>query len=169
MLSVSGFGAGLTHLGKNNPDVVALCADLTGSLKMDEFKEKYLDVICDISESSESVVQFLTEIFSQNKVDIVIHLAGQGNPNADFIANLVPQNIIGTWNILEACKNSLHPIQKVIFASTNHNFLGHLTKDQINRIEKHCPILSSSLETIETCGGGSARCMMAEVFLPKEV
>jgi hypothetical protein len=42
-----------------------------------------------------------------------------------------------------------------------------LTKDQVNRIEKHCPILSSSLETIETCGGGSARCMMAEVFLPR--
>lgn len=42
-----------------------------------------------------------------------------------------------------------------------------LTQDQINRIEKHCAILSSSLETIETCGGGSARCMMAEVFLPK--
>ena len=42
-----------------------------------------------------------------------------------------------------------------------------LTNDQINRIEKHCPILSSSLETIETCGGGSARCMMAEVFLPR--
>ena len=43
-----------------------------------------------------------------------------------------------------------------------------LTKDQINRIEKHCPILSSSLDTIEACGGGSARCMMAEVFLPKK-
>ncbi|MFC5196238.1 citrulline utilization hydrolase CtlX [Bizionia hallyeonensis] len=42
-----------------------------------------------------------------------------------------------------------------------------LTVAQINDIEKHCPILSSSLETIETCGGGSARCMMAEVFLPK--
>ena len=42
-----------------------------------------------------------------------------------------------------------------------------LTNDQINRIEKHCPILSSSLKTIETCGGGSARCMMAEVFLPR--
>lgn len=42
-----------------------------------------------------------------------------------------------------------------------------LTKNQITRIEKHCPIISSSLETIETCGGGSARCMMAEVFLPK--
>jgi len=42
-----------------------------------------------------------------------------------------------------------------------------LDKEQIKRIERHCLILSSSLDTIETCGGGSARCMMAEVFLPK--
>ncbi len=42
-----------------------------------------------------------------------------------------------------------------------------LDASQINRIENHCEILHSSLETIETCGGGSARCMMAEVFLPK--
>ena len=38
---------------------------------------------------------------------------------------------------------------------------------QIKQIEKHCQILSSSLDTIEACGGGSARCMMAELFLPK--
>lgn len=43
-----------------------------------------------------------------------------------------------------------------------------LTQQQIKAIEKHCPILHSNLETIETCGGGSARCMMAEVFLPKK-
>jgi len=42
-----------------------------------------------------------------------------------------------------------------------------LNATQISNIEKHCEILHSSLETIETCGGGSARCMMAEVFLPK--
>ena len=42
-----------------------------------------------------------------------------------------------------------------------------LTPKQIAQIENHCPILHSSLDTIETCGGGSARCMMAEVFLPK--
>lgn len=42
-----------------------------------------------------------------------------------------------------------------------------LTKFQIKKIENYCKILSTSLETIETCGGGSARCMMAEVFLPK--
>ncbi|MFV1447949.1 arginine deiminase-related protein [Maribacter sp. HS] len=43
-----------------------------------------------------------------------------------------------------------------------------LTKEQITKIENHCSILHSSLHTIETCGGGSARCMMAEIFLPKE-
>ncbi len=39
----SGFGAGLHELGKRNPDVVALCADLTGSLKMDAFKKEFPD------------------------------------------------------------------------------------------------------------------------------
>ncbi|GAA4280877.1 arginine deiminase-related protein [Gaetbulibacter aestuarii] len=42
-----------------------------------------------------------------------------------------------------------------------------LTPQQIKTLEKHTKIMSSSLDTIETCGGGSARCMMAEVFLPK--
>ena len=37
----SGFGAGLTELGNSNPNVVALCADLTGSLKMDEFQKNH--------------------------------------------------------------------------------------------------------------------------------
>ncbi len=43
-----------------------------------------------------------------------------------------------------------------------------LRKDQISKLEKHCKIVYSSLDTIEACGGGSARCMMAEVFLPKK-
>ena len=42
-----------------------------------------------------------------------------------------------------------------------------LTPEQVTALEKYGPIISSNLETIETCGGGSARCMMAEVFLPK--
>lgn len=37
----SGFGAGLSELGKSNPNVVALCADLTGSLKMDAFAKDH--------------------------------------------------------------------------------------------------------------------------------
>ena len=42
-----------------------------------------------------------------------------------------------------------------------------LTQSQIGRIQNHCQIISSPLDTVEACGGGSARCMMAEVFLPK--
>lgn len=40
-----------------------------------------------------------------------------------------------------------------------------LTIDQVAKIEKHTEILTANLDTIEACGGGSARCMMAEVFL----
>jgi hypothetical protein len=43
-----------------------------------------------------------------------------------------------------------------------------LTKKQIEQLEEHVTILNSSLDTIEACGGGSARCMMAEIFLPRE-
>lgn len=43
-----------------------------------------------------------------------------------------------------------------------------LTTDQVSKIERHAEILSSSLDTIEACGGGSARCMMAEIFLLKK-
>lgn len=39
----SGFGDGLTELGKKNPNVVALCADLTGSLKMNDFEKNHPD------------------------------------------------------------------------------------------------------------------------------
>lgn len=42
-----------------------------------------------------------------------------------------------------------------------------LTAEQISAIEKYCEIIHSDLNTIETNGGGSARCMLAEVFLPK--
>ena len=39
----SGFGEGLLEIGRKNPDVVALCADLTGSLKMDAFLKEFPD------------------------------------------------------------------------------------------------------------------------------
>jgi hypothetical protein len=42
-----------------------------------------------------------------------------------------------------------------------------LQPDQLSKIRKHCEIIHADLSTIETCGGGSARCMMAEVFLPR--
>lgn len=43
-----------------------------------------------------------------------------------------------------------------------------LKPEQVSAIEKYSEIIYSDLETIETNGGGSARCMLAEVFLPKK-
>ena len=42
-----------------------------------------------------------------------------------------------------------------------------LQPDQIKTLESFCPIIHPKLDIIETCGGGSARCMMAEIFLPQ--
>lgn len=53
----------------------------------------------------------------------------------------------------------------LVMSTAAHN---SLTEAQIATLEKYSEILSSDLTTIETCGGGSARCMMAEVFLPRE-
>jgi len=43
-----------------------------------------------------------------------------------------------------------------------------LNKNQIKTIIKYSRIISCDINTIEVCGGGSARCMMAEIFLPKK-
>ena len=52
----------------------------------------------------------------------------------------------------------------MVMSQSAHNALN---RDQVAAIEKTSRIVSSPLDTIETCGGGSARCMMAEVFLPR--
>lgn len=49
----------------------------------------------------------------------------------------------------------------------SENAYNSLRQDQIEQIEKFNPIIKVDINTIETLGGGSARCMMAEVFLPK--
>ncbi|MDP3453703.1 MAG: transketolase family protein, partial [Bacteroidales bacterium] len=50
----SGFGAGLSEIGRENPNVFALCADLTGSLKMDAFAAEFPDrfIQCGIAEAN---------------------------------------------------------------------------------------------------------------------
>ena len=55
-----------------------------------------------------------------------------------------------------------------LFLVMSASALNSLNQSQKSQIENHCKIISSSLDTIEACGGGSARCMMAEIFLPKE-
>lgn len=51
----------------------------------------------------------------------------------------------------------------LVMSSSAYN---SLNKIQIEKIQSFNPILHSDINTIEACGGGSARCMMAEIFLP---
>ncbi len=53
----------------------------------------------------------------------------------------------------------------LVMSTTAHK---SLTAEQQSKLARYTTLLSSDLNTIETCGGGSARCMMAEVFLPKK-
>ena len=54
-----------------------------------------------------------------------------------------------------------------LFLIMSQSAFNSLTQTQKSQINNHCKIIASSLDTIEACGGGSARCMMAEVFLPR--
>lgn len=57
---------------------------------------------------------------------------------------------------------------QTILVMSEQAFLS-LNTSQINSIERHTNILYSPINTIETYGGGSARCMIAEVFLPPRI
>lgn len=62
----------------------------------------------------------------------------------------------------------LHNDKGEKFLIMSQTAYGSLTQEQIKNIEKYSQIISSDLRTIEINGGGGARCMLAEVFLPKK-
>ncbi len=79
------------------------------------------------------------------------------------IVAITEQQVAGfAGNMLSVKNNKGDKI--LIMSQSAHQSLDQV---QIEQIEKYYKILSSPLNTIETLGGGSARCMMAEVFLPK--
>lgn len=65
-------------------------------------------------------------------------------------------------NMLQVRGKDEQPI--LVMSETAFRSLGF---EQVKKLEQHTQILHSDIHTIETYGGGSARCMMAEVFLPK--
>lgn len=95
----------------------------------------------------------------KEKKNVLKHLKSDGK---DVIAISEQQVIQFAGNMLQV--KGINDEHYLVMSSSAFN---SLIPNQVQAIEKHCKILHSSLETIETCGGGSARCMMAEVFLPK--
>ncbi len=92
--------------------------------------------------------------------NVVKHLKEDGKEIIDITESQV-NNFAGNMLQVKGTNDALYLIMsQAAFES--------LSNDQLKTLNKHnTGIVSSSLDTIEACGGGSARCMMAEVFLPK--
>ncbi|WCC41769.1 arginine deiminase-related protein [Tenacibaculum finnmarkense] len=95
----------------------------------------------------------------KEKKSVVKHLKTSGK---QVIAITEEQVVQFAGNMLQV--KGANDAQFLIMSSSAYN---SLTANQLQEINKHTTIVHSSLEVIETCGGGSARCMMAEVFLKK--
>jgi hypothetical protein len=102
----------------------------------------------------------LSSIDDKNERKNVIKHLKENNKEIIDITEEQVNNFSG--NLLEVIGKSDSRI--LVMSEAAHNAF---TPNQILKLEKHGKILSSPLTVIEDCGGGSARCMMAEVFLPK--
>jgi len=93
--------------------------------------------------------------------NVISHLKVDGKEIIEISENQV-NSFAG--NMLQILGRNNNPL--LIMSESAYNVLTSFQKDIIN---KYVKIVFSSLNTIETYGGGSARCMMAEVFLPKSI
>ncbi|MCH5689201.1 arginine deiminase-related protein [Niabella sp. W65] len=104
-------------------------------------------VICFDSIKDQLQKQMLTDKFEETGKKIIEISLEQMN---HFAGNMLQvENVAGN--------------QFIIMSTQAYN---SLTEEQTNLLQTFNPIIHSSLDTIEQSGGGSARCMMAEIFLP---
>ena len=97
---------------------------------------------------------------AKEKKNVVQHLKDDGK-EIITITEAQMHNFAGNMLQVRGANNKKY----LVMSAAAHK---SLTQEQVSAIEKHCEIVSTDLTTIETCGGGSARCMMAEIFLPKQ-
>lgn len=95
----------------------------------------------------------------KERKNLLKHLHEDGKKVIEISENQV-NNFAGNMLQLKGANDASYLIM-------SQSALDSLRPAQVQLLEAHATIISSSLETIEACGGGSARCMMAEVFLPK--
>lgn len=106
------------------------------------------------------VIICLTCIDDENERKNVINAIQNSGKEIVEISETQMQNFAG--NMLQVQNN-----EGKKFLVMSQSAYQALTPEQVAQIEKHCEIIYADLTTIETNGGGSARCMLAEVFLEK--
>ncbi len=95
----------------------------------------------------------------KERKSVTSHLLNDGKEIIEISENQV-DSFAG--NMLQLIDRNNKPV--LVMSESAYNALTDLQKNSIN---KYAKIVFSPLNTIEAYGGGSARCMMAEVFLPK--
>ena len=96
----------------------------------------------------------------KEKRNVVKHLTENGK---EIITISEDQVVHFAGNMLEVNGNNNKP-----YLVMSQDAKDSLELGQLNQLEKYVTLLSHSLKIIEAYGGGSARCMMAEIFLPKK-
>ena len=107
--------------------------------------------------ASDFAIVCLDAIDSQDEKNSVINSLITTNKEIIQISELQANKFAG--NMLQVQGDKKYLI-------TSESAFNTLSEKQIQKIESYCSILYSDLKTIEKFGGGSARCMMAEIFLP---
>lgn len=107
--------------------------------------------------ASDFAIVCLDAIDSQDEKNSVINSLITTNKEIIQISELQANKFAGNMLQVQGDKKYL------IMSESAFNIL---SEKQIQKIESYCSILYSDLKTIEKFGGGSARCMMAEIFLP---
>lgn len=102
--------------------------------------------------NGESVVFDLQDLESCRKacegMDLVLHLAADPDPEADFLGSLLGNNVLGTYHLFRAAKEA--GCQRVIYASSVHAVAGYPGDVQIH---SHMPVRPTSLYGVSKCFG----------------
>lgn len=95
-------------------------------------------------------VEFLNKVFAQNKIDCVVHLAGQGGvrPSISNPIDYIKVNIEGTINILEEMKKN--NVKKIVFSSSSSVY-GNCSEDKFSEEIKTQSPISPYAATKSSC------------------
>jgi hypothetical protein len=154
---------------RTHPDVLAMWAAQTG------YRTVTFDAVQDVN--GEPMPIYHTNVMMSVGTDLAIVCADAVRDNfqrEQLLASLADtgKHIVTiteeqknhfAGNMLEVSDSKGNPV--MVMSTQAHN---SLDANQLGRISTFCSIVHSDISTIETYGGGSARCMMAEVFLPSE-
>ena len=107
-------------------------AGFIGSYVHKAFADRYIMRLTDIApiddpRGHEVMKADITDLDQMRRacegMDVVLHLAADADPSADFCSSLLPLNIVGTYNVFRAAKEE--KCQRVVFASSIHAMLGY--------------------------------------------